>query len=541
MGRWKVTVRSATTAGSDGSPDDRSTAVGRVDGDDGDAGRAGAPDDLDGFADRLAERAADAGPEERVDDDRRLVDAEPEHRDVAGDRSVDLDDARRRGRPGPSSSGRVLAGRPAVRGDHRDDDRGAGERQAAGRDVAVAAVVAGAAQDDDRAGAPATEVRGERLDRGRDRRPGMLHEPVARDAEGLRAPVRAGHRLGRDRGQRGAGRPVLAQAAQVHLEDGRIVSGQRRGGVGGSRDEVGCGHRVAKRSRRVGRTCRPPLRPDSGADAHCVGLQFDEPFALETDARPPGSRRGRGRRAGRAASTQAPSGAAVATATSRPRSQRVVDGNGAASLLRSTRDRRPRHATRTRARADTHRTGAPAACTYPTRGPSRHRTNDRARRATPDRPPPPGGPATTPERRALATRRAARSRRAARPGTPNPAAATARAVYGPIPGSASSAATVAGHPTPVVRDDRPGRLPQRQRPPVVAEPGPGRQQLLRPGTGQRRRRRPQIHEPPPHRPDPLDPRLLRHDLGDEHLPRVRGGPDQQIAAARRRATGTAAR
>ena len=35
-------------------------------------------------------------------------------------------------------------------------------------------------------------------------------------------------------------------------------------------------------------------------------------------------------------------------------------------------------------------------------------------------------------------------------GTPNAAAATARAVYGPIPGSASSSATVGGHAAAVV-------------------------------------------------------------------------------------------
>ena len=153
MGRWKVTVRSARTAGSEGSPEDRSTAVGRVDGDDRDAGGAGAPDDRDGFADGLAEGAADAGAEEGIDDDRRLVDPETEHGDVAGDRGVDLDDAVVAGDAIPVP-GRVLAGRTAVRGDHRDHDRGAGERQAAGGHVAVAAVVARAAQDDDGAASP---------------------------------------------------------------------------------------------------------------------------------------------------------------------------------------------------------------------------------------------------------------------------------------------------------------------------------------------------------------------------------------------------
>ena len=86
LGRWKVTVRSAEH-GRVGRLAARQVDRRRgVDGDDRDAGRAGAPDDLDGRADRLAQGAADAGAEQRVDDDRRLVDAEAEHRDVTGDR-----------------------------------------------------------------------------------------------------------------------------------------------------------------------------------------------------------------------------------------------------------------------------------------------------------------------------------------------------------------------------------------------------------------------------------------------------------------------
>ena len=92
FGRWNVTVRSARTAGSDGSPLERSTAVGRVDGDDRDAARPGLDDELDRRADRVAQRPADPGAEQRVDEDRRLVDPLPEHRDVAGDRQVDLAD-----------------------------------------------------------------------------------------------------------------------------------------------------------------------------------------------------------------------------------------------------------------------------------------------------------------------------------------------------------------------------------------------------------------------------------------------------------------
>src|SRR4029079_17257355 len=65
----------------------------RVDGEDRDHRGAGPVDDLDGAPDRLAERAPDAGPEQRVDDDRRLVDALAEDRDVAGHRGVDQLDA----------------------------------------------------------------------------------------------------------------------------------------------------------------------------------------------------------------------------------------------------------------------------------------------------------------------------------------------------------------------------------------------------------------------------------------------------------------
>ena len=83
------------------------------------------------------------------------------------------------------------------------------------------------------------------------------------------------------------------------------------------------------------------------------------------------------------------------------------------------------------------------------------------------------------------------------------------------------------HPAPVLRDDRPGRVPQRQGAPVVAQPGPCREELLRTGAGEVARRRPAVDEPPPHRPDPLDPGLLGHDLGDQDLPRVRGRPDEQ--------------
>ena len=76
-------------------------------------------------------------------------------------------------------------------------------------------------------------VDGEGPDGGRDRGPGVLHQPLLGDPERLGAAVGPGHRLGRDRGQRGLrAAQCRRSAAQVHLEDGRVVGGQRRGRVG---------------------------------------------------------------------------------------------------------------------------------------------------------------------------------------------------------------------------------------------------------------------------------------------------------------------
>ena len=127
LGRWNVIVRSARTAGSDGSPLVRSMAVGRVDREDRDDRRAGPIDELDRRADRLAERSPDAGPEQRVDDDGRLLDPVAEQRDVARDRRVDDRDPFVARRSDPSSC-RVGRRRPGVGRDERDDDRRARAR-----------------------------------------------------------------------------------------------------------------------------------------------------------------------------------------------------------------------------------------------------------------------------------------------------------------------------------------------------------------------------------------------------------------------------
>ena len=139
---------------------------------------------------------------------------------------------RRRRRCGPSSSPRRRSAAAPRWRTTPTTTSAAVEGQPAGGDEAVAAVVARAAQDDDRPGPPALGVDGQGLDRGGDRRPGVLHQPLLGDAQHLRPAVGAGHRLGPDRRQRRAVRPARAQAAQVAVEERRIVGrqGARRGG-----------------------------------------------------------------------------------------------------------------------------------------------------------------------------------------------------------------------------------------------------------------------------------------------------------------------
>ena len=84
----------------------------------------------------------------------------------------------------------------------------------------------------------------------------------------------------------------------------------------------------------------------------------------------------------------------------------------------------------------------------------------------------------------------------------------------------------------MLRNDLPGTFAQREGPSVVSKPRPRGEQLVRAGRGQVRGRRPAIDEPPPGGPDPLDAGLLRHDLGDEHLPGVLGIANQQRPASR---------
>ena len=103
---------------------------------------------------------------------------------------------------------------------------------------------------------------------------------------------------------------------------------------------------------------------------------------------------------------------------------------------------------------------------------------------------------------------------------------------GPDPGQGIQFGDRRGHATAMVRDDLPGAFAQREGPTVVTKPRPRGQQLVGTGPGEVDRRRPTIDEPPPCRPDALDPGLLRHHLGDEHLPRVRGLADQKRPTSR---------
>ncbi len=103
---------------------------------------------------------------------------------------------------------------------------------------------------------------------------------------------------------------------------------------------------------------------------------------------------------------------------------------------------------------------------------------------------------------------------------------------GPDPGQGSQFGDRLGHATAMVRDDLPCTFAQCEGATVVTEPRPRCQQLVSTGPGEVDRRRPTIDESPPCRPDALDPGLLRHHFGDEHLPRVRGIADQKRPTSR---------
>ena len=123
---------------------------------------------------------------------------------------------------------------------------------------------------------------GERLDRGGDRRPGVLHQPLLGHAEGLRPAVRAGHRLGRDRRQR---RRLGPRPRRPRRSSSKMVGSSAGSAADAGSALDGCGgHRAAKRSRR--RSARVGSR--ASEDDACrsgVGAQLDE--AVAAMRRPP--------------------------------------------------------------------------------------------------------------------------------------------------------------------------------------------------------------------------------------------------------------
>ncbi len=90
---------------------------------------------------------------------------------------------------------------------------------------------------------PPIRVHRQGLDRRGDRGPGVLHQSFLGDTQGLGTTVRAGHRLGTDGRQGGLRGPAPPQAAEIEIEDRRVVGGERRGAVGRAGDgRRGRGH-----------------------------------------------------------------------------------------------------------------------------------------------------------------------------------------------------------------------------------------------------------------------------------------------------------
>ena len=264
LGRWKVTVRSARTAGSDGSPLERSTAVGVSTATTGmPAARARS---MTSTADRIGSRRAPRTPvpSSASTTTAALLDALAEHRDVAGDRQRGPWRSRCRARCGPSSGRRPRpAGRASVATTATMTVR-AGEGQAAGRHEAVAAVVARAAQDDDRARSPS--------DRCRRRAPGPRPRPPSRRApsaapRGRRGPGRGGRRRSSPRRRSAA---CAARSAQ-RPRSPRRSSSKSVGVVGGQRARPASGARAAIAGRQGGRGHGRPSVADRGPAGQASG------------------------------------------------------------------------------------------------------------------------------------------------------------------------------------------------------------------------------------------------------------------------------
>ena len=106
---------------------------------------------------------------------------------------------------------------------------------------------------------------------------------------------------------------------------------------------------------------------------------------------------------------------------------------------------------------------------------------------------------------------------------------TARAVYGPTPGKARSAAIVVWHDSLVGRHDGHGRPVQVQRAPVVPQPRPQADHRCRSGRRAGRRCGEGRQEALVVRHHAVHLGLLQHDLGDEDRPGVPRAPPGQVA------------
>ena len=148
LGRWKVTVTSARTLGSDGSPELRSSAVGVS------TARTGTPSwrarrhSSTACGDGVAQGPADAGAEQAVDDQRRALEAVEQQGDVVAVRPHAC--ARRSAdavKPIPVRRG-VGRARSLCGAHQHDDVRMPALGQTTRGDEGVAAVVARAGEDE---------------------------------------------------------------------------------------------------------------------------------------------------------------------------------------------------------------------------------------------------------------------------------------------------------------------------------------------------------------------------------------------------------
>src|SRR3954447_16159596 len=153
----------------------------RVDGQNGDTDRTGSLRHLHRAADRFAKRTADAGAEQRVDDQGRLADTLAEDHDIPLNGRMEPTDARLALQSPPVASGVRRRG-PRVGRDERDDAIDPPPRQPPRGDEAVTAVVAGPREDEHRSMLETTGLLEDRASDRRNSRTSVLHEHLARDA-----------------------------------------------------------------------------------------------------------------------------------------------------------------------------------------------------------------------------------------------------------------------------------------------------------------------------------------------------------------------